>query len=151
MRALLILAAWAAGAAPCLAENPRGLDLISSPQTASTAISEDPLTRQIRRRKLTQPNGGIRAVVRIASGQSIELKIVDLDLPSVAELRDAPSSGSSQGSLKGPIPAEGLGPQERWEASKRSRALRKAAEQLEKLHEQGLRQARSPAPSAPDF
>lgn len=49
---------------------------------AASALGQDPLTEQIRR-KAIQPNGGVTSVVRLGSGQTVELKVVELDVQPV--------------------------------------------------------------------
>lgn len=74
----------------------------------SALASQDPLMRQILHRQLTQHNGGITAAVRIASGQSIELQMPELEIKLSPELKDALNSNPSGEALSGLKPEAGL-------------------------------------------
>ena len=68
-------------------------------------LGNDPLTRQILT-KTAQANGGVTAVVRVGSGQAIELKLADISAsPVPAQM--APAAASPVLNLK---PAAGLAP-----------------------------------------
>lgn len=58
---------------------------------AAPMAEHDPLMRQIMSKQLTQSNGGVTGAVRIASGQTISLNIVDPPSISISteSLRDA--------------------------------------------------------------
>ena len=74
---------------------------IASASKESALASQDPLMRQILHRQLTQHNGGITAAVRIASGQSIELQMPELEIKLSPELKDALNSNPSEDALSG--------------------------------------------------
>ncbi|MBI5239359.1 MAG: hypothetical protein HY926_02720 [Elusimicrobia bacterium] len=80
----------------------------ASASKESALASQDPLMRQILHRQLTQRNGGITAAVRIASGQSIELQMPELDLKLSGDLKDALNSNPSEDALSGLKPEAGL-------------------------------------------
>lgn len=139
----LLLLLWAAVAAPsCFGEDAKPGASGLAAQTNPALVSQDPLMQQIRRRQLTQPNGGVTAVVRIGSGQVLELKLVDLDVPPVSGLKDCPnSSTASTNPLGGLSPRPGLIPQDsKSSRSRKRRAVKKASEQLKALEQQGAKQ-----------
>ncbi|MDE2491046.1 MAG: hypothetical protein KGM24_09360 [Elusimicrobia bacterium] len=62
-------------------------------QTMSALVGSDPLTRQILAKAET-PDGGVTAAVRVASGQSIVLKLDDVSsTPAAAEAPAASAAG----------------------------------------------------------
>jgi hypothetical protein len=105
---ILMALLMAAPAAPALGEPATSAPVPSSPSKESAMASQDPLMRQILHRQLTQRNGGITAAVRIASGQSIELQLPDIDAKPAEELKDALNSDPSGDPLSGLKPAAGL-------------------------------------------
>ena len=88
-------------------------------------LGNDPLSRQILT-KTAQPNGGVTGAVRVASGQTIELKLADASSSSFA-VRMAPAASSPVVMLK---PAAGLAPKTKAKAKK---APRRAADQLKRV------------------
>ncbi len=66
----------------------------------SAIVSQDPLMRQILHRQLTRKNGGVTSVVRLATGQVIALKVV--------ELNGQPIQGRAQAADPGKITPYGL-------------------------------------------
>lgn len=99
--------------------------------TAATAV-QDPLTKQIMSRQLTQTNGGVTGAVRIGSGQAITLSIADPLSPAPSDaLKDAVADSKSLDGLK---PVEGLKP--KAEKPKARRKARNAGEQLRKLSDE---------------
>lgn len=44
----------------------------------SATVSQDPLTRQILRRQVLHPNGGVESAVRLADGKTLKLQLVEL-------------------------------------------------------------------------
>jgi hypothetical protein len=104
-------------------------------------LSQDPLIDQIRRRQITQADGGVRAVVRIASGQSIELTVTDLGSAPLPGLRD---------SLKPLKPAPGLLPPALKAPPARHSDVRRPSEQLKAIERQGPRQSWGGVQHAPD-
>lgn len=138
----VLLLAWAAFAAlPCFAENSKGpSSSLSAAQGNPALVSQDPLMQQMRRRQLTQPNGGVTAVVRIASGQVIELKLVDLDIEPVSGPKDGLSPGAAApNALRGLDPHPGLADRE-GKNSRKNRPIKRASEQLKVLEDEGTRQ-----------
>ena len=105
---VLMVMLMATPAAPALGEPGPSSPVPVSPSKESAMASQDPLMRQILHRQLTQRNGGITAAVRIASGQSIEIKLPDVDAKPTEELKDALNSGSSGDPLAGLKPEAGL-------------------------------------------
>jgi len=106
-QAVLMALLMAAPAAPAVGE-PGTPASMSSASKESSLASQDPLMRQILHRQLTQRNGGITAAVRIASGQSIELQLPDMDVKAPEELKDALNSNPSADPLSGLKPEAGL-------------------------------------------
>jgi hypothetical protein len=96
MKAIILTALLAAAPAAPAFGGPA-----SSAHKESDLASQDPLMRQILHRQLTQNNGGITAAVRIASGQSIELQMPELELKLSPELKDALNSNPSEDALSG--------------------------------------------------
>jgi len=107
----------------------------------SSLAGQDPLLRQILHRQITQRNGGITAAVRIGSGQSIELRLAELDNMPVTELKNA--SGAPVDLLAALKPTAGLVADETGKPSpaEKSSTTEKPAEQLQVLHQQGTKQA----------
>jgi len=104
----LALLLMAAPAAPAFADAALPRPVPAAASKASPMVSQDPLMRQILRRQITQRNGGITAAVRIASGQSIELQVPDLDLKVPAELKDALNAAAPADLSAGLRPVAGL-------------------------------------------
>lgn len=88
------------------------------------AIGNDALTRQILM-KAVQENGGVTAAVRLATGQSIELKLADVSSPLAGAAALAPAAKSAALTLS---PAQGL--QVKTEKTKTKKPSRSAAAQL---------------------
>ncbi|MCX5794328.1 MAG: hypothetical protein NTY77_02375 [Elusimicrobia bacterium] len=105
---VLMVLLMAAPAAPALGEPGMSAPVPSSPSKESAMASQDPLMRQILHRQLTQRNGGITAAVRIASGQSIELQLPDVDSKPTEEFKDALNAVPSGDPLAGLKPEAGL-------------------------------------------
>jgi len=136
---ILILTA----AAPVLGE-PEPLPQRPAPTSASkesSLVSQDPLMRQILHRQLTQHNGGITAAVRIASGQSIELELVELDIKPADQLKDLPNAARMADLGAGLRPAAGLiAAASKPVPTGKSRLVKKPKAQLKTLEQQGGRQ-----------
>ena len=100
----------------------------------------DPLTRQIMHRNMTQANGGVTAAVRIASGQSIELKVVELYLGAPADAK-APAAAAQPAAnpLGGLDTASGL---KAAAKTKKSRLDKNANDQLKTVDKQGWKTGR---------
>jgi hypothetical protein len=107
MKAIILTALLAAAPAAPVFGGP-----VASGSKESTLASQDPLMRQILHRQLTQRNGGITAAVRIASGQSIELQLSELDIKLSPELKDALNSNPAGDPLAGLKPEAGLAARE---------------------------------------
>ena len=129
---ILMMLLMATPAAPALGEPGAPASMPSASKESSLA-SQDPLMRQILHRQLTQRNGGITAAVRIASGQSIELQLQDLDAKPTDELKDALNSDPSRNPLAGLKPEAGLVAEQRQPVPADGSAV-KPTEQLNVIH-----------------
>jgi hypothetical protein len=126
-RTVLTVLLMAAAAAPALGA-PSSAPVPASPSKESALASQDPLMRQILHRQLTQRNGGITAAVRVATGQSIELQLPEIDPKPKEALKDALNSGPGD-PLSGLKPAAGLvEAQARAVPASAPRALKPAAQ-----------------------
>lgn len=85
--------------------------LTASAEVTAPTVTHDPLMRQIMSRQLTQDSGGVTGAVRIGSGQTITLQVID----PLAPLKPAP------GLVAKPAKA------------KPARKIRRADEQLKKM------------------
>ena len=147
--ALIVLSALAA-ASPSLAQSAaisaraRALSVQNNPALAS----EDPLTRQILR-QVTQPTGSVKTFVRVASGQSIELKSVELELEPLSGARGAGSAASSRDPRSGLSVAPGLLPRQQRAAGRNGRDIKDARAQLRKVDRQGHWGGGKPGPAQP--
>jgi hypothetical protein len=88
--------------------------LSASAETASPMVANDPLMKQIMSRQLTQAAGGVTGAVRIGSGQTIELSLID----PLAPLAPA------EGLVAKPVKAKAV------------RKVRRADEQLKKMSDE---------------
>lgn len=98
---------------------------------SGVSVSQDPLAEQIRLRQLTEPNGGVTAVVRLADGQALPLQLAGLDQPLGAALPDAGRSGTS--ALKPLRVHPGLLPRGRAAEKRSGRELKAASKQLRRI------------------
>lgn len=135
MRPPLLILAFMASLA-VFAVSPSLAEPLRQPHPLIT--DQDPLMRQIMRRHLREANGGITAVVRVATGQSIELQLVELGTMSV--LGPGALARPAGGTIQKLNPAEGLLPRKEKPAPKK-RKVTKAAEQLKALKRQGEKQS----------
>ena len=118
---------------------PLGVLALSAFLAAIVVTDQDPLMRQILHRHLTQENGGITAAVRVATGQSIKLQV--LDLGTISILGGQPAlTRSAGGAIQGLKPAKGL-ISEKEKPSPKKKKVTKAAEQLKALKKQGEKQS----------
>ncbi|MBI4679177.1 MAG: hypothetical protein HY748_16500 [Elusimicrobia bacterium] len=129
-----------AGPTPALeaqAAEPAPVQLtVTSPQNQTLLMSQDPLTRQILQ-QLTKENGGVKAVVRVANGQGVELRVPELG----AQGKDA--NGLQQGD-PGAIPVltphPDLVKETKAAAPTKRKPAKKATDQLKTLQKQGRKQ-----------
>lgn len=108
-------------------------------QNQAFVSGQDPLMRQIMHRHMTRADGGITAVVRVATGQSIKLQVIDLGTMSLLGGQRAltePADGATP-SLR---PAKELLPKKE-KSSPKKRKVTRAAEQLKTLKKQGKKQS----------
>lgn len=126
---LLVLAA--ATARPCSAA-PKQAEARAFSTAAAFPSGEDLLMKQIRTRALTQPDGGVTAFVKVATGQSIRIAAIGLDTMSVSGLANAAAAASAQ-SLSGLKPQGALAPSKSPKA--KARPVKKAAAQLRAIKE----------------
>jgi len=102
-------------------------------------VSQDPLLRQIRDIQVRQKNGGVTAVVRIASGQTIDLQ---LDIRPANESSDGPDSGAPDNASAGLRPFAGLiAGADKPSVPARSGEISKPSAQLKVMAGQGARQS----------
>lgn len=141
---LILTIALAAAAAPCRAEPaPGGFSLPSAQQAV---VNQDPLMSQIFRRQLTQKNGGVTAVVRVATGQSVELQVPELEMALSGAA--APSQASASAAAKALNVHSDLAPKTPAKAAKR-RAPKAASEQLKDVHKKGWDEKNAPVEAPP--
>ncbi len=95
----------------------------------TAAAAGDPLLQKILNRQITESNGGVTGVVRIGSGETVNLGMADLaPLTPASPLKDAVADVKALGGLK---PAAGLASKP---AKRQKVKARRATEQLEKLN-----------------
>jgi hypothetical protein len=97
-------------------------------EIAAQMIGSDPLTRQILT-KTEQANGGVTAAVRVASGQTIELKLNDISSAPFA----APMAAAAAFPGAGLKPAEGLTAKTAKAPEKDKKDVRRASVQLKRM------------------
>lgn len=110
---------------------------VPTAHAAAEATAQDPLSRQIFTRQITQDNGGVTAAVRVGSGQAVELKLIDVNA-APAELKDAVADPKA---LTGLPTASGLTPAKATRKAAKKRPARRASEQLKAVRRAGWRQA----------
>lgn len=127
---------------------------ITSPQSQTLLVSQDPLTRQILQ-QLTKENGGVKAVVRTADGQSEELHVPEAPPQNFAGAALADASAIP---VLTPLPE--LVRETKPQAPAKKKPAKKASDQLKTLQKQGPKQdweaakdsqpkAKQPAPVEP--
>ena len=98
-------------------------------EASNTTLTNDPLMKQIMSRQLTVPGGGVTGAVRIGSGQTITLSLIDpLSAVSGEPLKDAVADPKALAGLK---PAAGLAAKP--VKSKSRRKVRRDSELLKKM------------------
>ncbi|MBI5884266.1 MAG: hypothetical protein HZB91_14315 [Elusimicrobia bacterium] len=133
---LAAAAVFLMSAGPAASAEPIPVQLaITSPQNQTLLMSQDPLTRQILS-QLTQENGGVKAVVRVANGQSVELRSPE---PEGARNSD---SLQQNGETAIPVltPHPDLVKETKAQTPAKRKPAKKASEQLKGLKNQGSKQ-----------
>ncbi len=106
------------------------------------AVSQDPLVEQIRRRQLTEPNGGVTAAVRLGDGKVLPLQLSSLDMP--AGYGQAPVSGSPE--AKGALAPLKVHPGLLPKAGPREKAggkdIKSASQQLKRIRAKSWNESR---------
>ncbi|MBI5209467.1 MAG: hypothetical protein HY927_05770 [Elusimicrobia bacterium] len=144
------IAACASGAnaAPALlADAGQAAVQLPTPHSQTILASQDPLTRQIIS-QLTKENGGVKAVVRIASGQGVEMRLGDASsLPAQA----GQAKQTDLAAIPAITPDPELAKQSKGPARKR-KPIKKASEQLKAIEKQsaGWGEGAKASPKKPD-
>lgn len=124
MNRLFVLALLLALSGSASAENP-----------AASELGQDPLTEQIRR-KAIQPNGGVTSVVRVGSGQTVELKVVELDVQPMGGAKTISFTAPADALVK-LKPAAGLVEKKKAVKSGKTEDVKQAVDQAKIIKKDG--------------
>ncbi|MBI5623895.1 MAG: hypothetical protein HY924_08965 [Elusimicrobia bacterium] len=149
LKVLAGIAVCGASAGSTFSAEPAPIQLsITSPQNQTLLLSQDPLTRQILQ-QLTKENGGVKAVVRVANGEGVELSAPEPD--PVKQAAGARKAGKDSVPVLTPHPGLVKETRTKAKAGKR-KPVKKASEQLKKLDREGAKQdwesSNTPEPKA---